>query len=1084
MRGRRKLKILAYTLGILFLSLLAYLIVLYIQVSLDASDRIERGVIDRITFSESPVYYDDGKSHIGVFFEKTHRQYIRYEEIPKTFIKALIAAEDKNFFEHPGFDILAIARAQISGFGGGSTITQQTAKNIFKRQKTSYRAKLKELIQALLLEREYSKEEILEMYINQSITIGGFGSGLSIAAQYFFDKDPQDLNLTESAFLAGYINSPSKYNPFIKKTESEREKTKRMAKKRKDYVLAAMRRNKFITEEEYLKAEEKEVPFKEGKVTYDLSVLLDYVREQVESDYFRAILLEEGIENIATSGINIYTSVNKEIQEGSLRSLRRRLPQLDVRLSGYGSRPVQEDFNGASRENLRRSNSKLPFLARITHINSDPQDPSIVVAWDAGGGIINYEGFREIGDAWLKWKQGSWATFDRHHVPEFFKTLRVGEDIEIQAIEIPENQGQTRLLLSRKPELEGGIVVLHKGMIKAMVGGFEDRFFNRAADAKRQLGSIFKPLVYTAALELKWNSLEELMNTRELFEYQNTYYKPKDHEPGPDQVSMLWAGAESENIATVWLLYHLIDKLNMSEFREVVELLGLTRRETETYGEYARRIRDEHGVVVNREARLEAAFNEAKREIETDLIFMGYEDALRNVRRLHYEVKTNELNLKDPDENFIQRLDFKNLRTANIDMKADLKRVWDILDSYTENRTSTLAGNLLEALRHFYFTLDPKGDIRLVYTDVRSSITENGLHSITPQWLLDRKGVLPIEEIWIDGVIPSQVVDLLHQRLEDNYERLKEHRPYDLEVLSNIRDFRVLVNLSYVKRASEMMGISSRLEPVLSFPFGVNAISIIEAALAYHTIMTGDIYPLAQNLTPGMVPIITKIVDREGDTIWEYLPQRRNILASKVSSLVSEILRMVIQKGTGGMARDAIQLSLRVDGDDVHIPIPAFGKTGTADLNTNSCFVGFIPGLEKDTSRLDNQEGYVIAGYVGYDDNRPMEGGRISIYGSSGALPVWIETANVIVNSHMFKTGLQFADLIFNMPSIPVMNDEELTAVEVSTTTGLPLGNEDDRRVGNVTQTWSYTEKKEGIIEFKRIFSPVIGAGYEEVFKN
>ena len=1078
MSRKRKLKIFLYASGFLFLFPLAYLSIIYIQASGDASDRIEKGVIDSIIFSESPVYYEDGESPIGVFFEKTHRQYIRYEEIPKTFIKALIAAEDKNFFEHPGFDILAIARAQISGFGGGSTITQQTAKNIFKRQKTSYRAKLKELIQAQLLEKEYSKEEILEMYINQSITIGGFGSGLSIAAQYFFDKDPQDLDLTESAFLAGYINLPSRYNPFIKKTESEKEKTKRMAKKRKDYVIAAMRRNEFITEEEYSKAKEMEVPFKEGKVTYDLSVLLDYVREQVESDYFRAILQEQGIENIATSGIKIYTSINKEIQEGALRSLRQQLPQLDVKLTGYGSLPAQEGLNGS------QSNGKLPFLCRITHINKDPQNPSIVVAWDTGGGIINYEGFRGIGDAWLKWKQGSWAVFDRHHVSDFLKTLQVGEEIEVQAMEVPENQGQTRFFLSRKPELEGGIVVLHKGMIKAMVGGFEDRFFNRAADAKRQLGSIFKPLVYTAALGLKWNSLEELTNMRELFQFQNTFYKPRDHEPGPDQVSMLWAGAASENIATVWLLYHLTDKLNMSEFRQVVELLGMDRKETESYEEYTRRIRDKHGVVVNREARLEAAFNETKREIETDLIFMGYEDALRNVRRLHYRVKTNELNLKDPDENFIHRLDFQNLRILNIDMKADLKRIRDILDSYAKNRTSTLTGDLPEALRHFYFTLNPKGDIRLVYTDVQSSTNENGLHSITPQWILDRKGVLPIEEIWIDGVIPSQVVDLLHERLRDNHERLLEHRPYDLEVLSWVRDFRILVNLHYVKHVSEEMGISSRLEPVLSFPFGVNSISIIEAALAYHTIMTGDIYPLAENLTPGMVPIITKIVDREGETIWEYLPQRRNILAGKVSSLVSEILRMVIQEGTGGMARNAIQLSVRVDGDDVHIPIPAFGKTGTADLNTNSSFVGFFPGLERDPSRLDNQEGYVIAGYVGYDDNRPMEGERISIYGSSGALPVWIETANVIVNSHMFKEGLQFADLIFSMPSIPVMNEEELIPVEVSTTTGLLLGNEDDKGPGNVTQTWSYTEKKEGIIELKRVFSPIIGSGYEEVFEN
>jgi penicillin-binding protein 1A len=1077
-RGKRRLKLVAYASGFLFLSLLAYFITLYIQVSKDASDRIERGVIDSITFSESPVYYDDGETPIGVFFDRIHSRHLPFEETPKMFIKAIIAAEDKRFFDHPGFDVRAIVRALITRYGGGSTITQQTAKNIFKRKKESIvTIKIKELIQAVLLEKKYSKKEILEMYINQSISIRGFGRGLSIAARYFFDKTPQDLDLVENAFLAGYANS-LRYDPFLRKKEADREETKRLANVRKNYVLKAMRRNNFITEEEYLQAKETEIPFNEGKITYDLSVALDYVREQLESDYFKAILQEQGIENISTSGIKIYTSVDKEIQEGALRTLRQQLPQLDVKLTGYGSFPAKKDSKGS------QPNGRLPFLCRITHINKEPKDPSIVVAWDTGGGIIDYEGLRPIGDAWLKYNQGSWAVFDKRHIPEFLETLKVGEEIEVQVIGEARDNSQTRYMLSKRPDLEGGIVVLHKGMIKAMVGGFEDRFFNRAVDAKRQFGSIFKPLVYTAALGLKWNNLEELTNMRELFQFQNTFYKPRDHEPGPDRVSMLWAGAESENIATVWLLYHLTDKLNMSEFREVVELLGLARKETESYESYKKRIRDKHGVVVNGEAKSEAAFNEAKREIETDLIFMGYEDALRNVRRLHYRVKTSELNLKDPDEDFIQRLDFSNLRISNINMKADLKRVRDILDLYAENHTPTLTGDLSEALRHFYFTLNPKGDIRLVYTDSRSSINENGLHSITPQWVLDREGVLPKEEIWIDGIIPSQVVDLLHERLKENYERFNECRPYDLEVLSKVRDFRVLVNLSYVKRASEIMGISSRLEPVLSFPFGVNAISIIEAALVYHTIMTGDIYPLSDHITAGMVPLITKIVDREGETIWEYHPERRNILDDKVSSMASEILRMVIQQGTGGTAKNAVRLSVRVDGEDIHIPIPAFGKTGTADSSTNSSFVGFIPGLEKDTSRLNNQEGYVIAGYVGYDDNRPMEGEHISIYGSSGALPIWIETANVIVNSHMFKQGLRFADLIFSMSSIPVMNERELIPVEVSTTTGLLLGTEDDKGAGNVTQTWSYAEKKKGIIELKRVFSPIIGAGYEEVFEN
>jgi len=172
----------------------------YLEVANDAADRIDRGVIEGIIFSESPVYYDDGENIIGVFFDKTHRKYIEYEDIPPAFIKALIATEDRTYFTHPGFDVKSIVRAMAANYRagrviqGGSTITQQTAKNVFKREKRSYKAKVKELMQAILLEKRYTKEEILEMYVNQFF-VTGFGRGLRIAAHYYFDKDVKDLDL-------------------------------------------------------------------------------------------------------------------------------------------------------------------------------------------------------------------------------------------------------------------------------------------------------------------------------------------------------------------------------------------------------------------------------------------------------------------------------------------------------------------------------------------------------------------------------------------------------------------------------------------------------------------------------------------------------------------------------------------------------------------------------------------------------------------------------------------------------------------------------------------------------------------------
>ena len=163
--------------------------------------------------------------------------------------------------------------------------------------------------------------------------------------------------------------------------------------------------------------------------------------------------------------------------------------------------------------------------------------------------------------------------------------------------------------------------------IKAMVGGFFNRYFNRSADGRRQLGSIFKPIVYSAALQLKWNNLDSLNNKRDLFQFESTSYIPKpDHTPKSDEVSMAWAGVNSENLATIWLLYHLTDRLNLDEFRKVISLLDLIRKEDESYQEYVERIRDRYGIIINRETLFEAAFEKSKTEIKSDLIFNGMEN--------------------------------------------------------------------------------------------------------------------------------------------------------------------------------------------------------------------------------------------------------------------------------------------------------------------------------------------------------------------------------------------------------------------------------------------------------------------------
>ncbi|MBW2353743.1 MAG: transglycosylase domain-containing protein [Deltaproteobacteria bacterium] len=1051
----------------------AFLGYFYFQVTREAADRIERGAIDRVIASESPVYYSDGHTPIGVFFEKTHRKYIRYEGIPRVFVKALIAAEDRNFFEHAGFDIKAIIRAFMANMKtgqvvqGGSTITQQTAKNIFKREKRSYRTKLKEVMQAFLLESRYTKEEILEMYANQFF-VTGYGKGLRIAAQYFFGKDPKDLDLVETAFIVGSLKGPNKYNPFIKKTRAQEDEARRLAKERKDYVVGRMLSLNFISEAQYREARAREVPFREGKITYRLNVVMDYVRNQLESDYFREILRDQGVENIATSGISIYTSVDREVQQAALISLRNHLPLMDVMLNGYRPGEQGERWKRLLQNLPFKPEENLPFLARITSVDTGRDQDRLMVAWDNGEGVIDFEGLKPVGSAWLKANVGTWAAFKREHVPLLLKIFRVGDQVPVRLMESEKTgsgeKAGTRLILYALPELEGGIVVLQQGMIRAMVGGFLDRYFNRAVDAKRQLGSIFKPIVYGAALQLKWNILDPLENRRDIFRFEGTSYLPRpDHEPESHRVSMAWAGAKSENLATVWLLYHLTDHLNPGQFREVAGLVGLLRKDGETYQAYKSRIRDKYGVIVNRRALMEAAFYEAIGQMKTDLIFEGHEGILADLHRLHFDLPEGTPVSLKAETRVIMRYDFQRLRRLERQMKDRFQALIRIIrEEGGQGQTRIPAG----LLKGFFLTGEPGEESRIVYTDDPEYLDQSALIPLSAEGFAERAKDPGMEgQVWIDDLIPAGVLDSIEARIRSNYRELLTHERYSFQVLSRIRDFRTLVNLSFVVYLSKKIGIVTPLDPVLSFPLGPNAISIMEAALAYETLATGMTYPLAPKGGPAMVPIITKIVDREGELIWEYEPRPRRVLSRRVSTLLTEILAKVMERGTGHKARDAVRL--------FNVPVPTFGKTGTANRFTNSSFVGLIPAPDPGTGRLDLQRGYVIAAYAGYDDNRSMKGEHLAIYGSSGALPLWIDTANAVVNTAGFKDCLQPADLAFSPLAHTVEAPGGFRRIPVSPVTGLPV----DPAGGNISSplvTVLTEAKGEGDnLKLERAFEPV-----------
>jgi membrane peptidoglycan carboxypeptidase len=1023
-------------------------------------DEISLENIQKIFSIESPVYYDDGKSIIGVFFQEEHRSYVPYERLPRYFIQALVAAEDKRFFSHPGFDPIGILRALYLNIKagrivhGGSTITQQTAKNLFKRQKRSLKAKVIELIRALKLEAHYSKEQILEWYVNQ-FYVSGNGRGVGIAAQYFFNKPVEELSLVECAFLAGSVKAPNRYNPFIQKTERDRRRAVERAVRRTRYVLRNMLDMGFITREQFEEALSRGIPFRRGRVRYPLNAVMDEVRQRLNRPAIQEALLQAGVDNIATSGIKIYTTINRELQQAAQAALRRGLSELETRLQGYQREKILERYREILESQDHIDRGPFGFGEVVKVISSGGQSRIMVRLEDGRQASIGPEGLRSMVKAYAKWRRGPWAKPTPRDLKGLLDQIKEGDTVFVY-LNGWGKEGVLRAELMQYPQLNGGVLVVRDGFIKAMVGGVDNIHFNRAMDARRQVGSVFKPLVFAAALQLGWNNLDALRNRWHAFPYQGRLYIPyPDHESPHEWVSMTWAGAKSENIATVWLLYHLCDKLSLAQLKELAASLDMAPRPGESKIHYIRRIRDEMGIVVNEEALLQTAFELAREDLRTDLIFQGRTEELRSLDDLHYglwveryleergwssreDVKQQEYKeWKALMHNFLR---LRELQQEMLQAHWNLK--WQLSQGYPLDSTKLP----LSFKGRFYWKPLPDGDFRIVYTDDPAG---RPLVPLDPKWIMARmeeglsfEEVLPVSEVWVDGALPSALIDQLQEGIQRHLRELKSKDPYALDTLCRIRDFRVAMGLRYVVRLAQRLGVRSRLEPVLSLPLGANSITMEDAALLYEGLITGVIYSLGPGDQGPSTFLIQRIEGPEGEIIYEAKPQKFTVLPKQVTDVIAEILRKVITVGTGRKARDSIFLEVKRTPDRSRgwkVKIPVLGKTGTSDEFRNSSFVGFIPWVDKTGSALGLDSGVVISAYVGYDDNRPMKNKSIRIFGASGALPIWLSVANSTVKYLPFEDQIDLIDLTFRPePEMPIEWPTGMIKIPVDPGSGLP----------------------------------------------
>ena len=299
--------------------------------------------IKSILSKESVVYYSNEEDRVGTFFQGLHREYIPYSSIPPLLIDAVVSAEDKNFFTHNGIDYRGLLYAMLDNIRsfslkrGGSSLTQQTAKNIFPTHGfgtwNRLKAKLPELINTFRLERNFSKKEILEFYLNQ-FYVAGNGHGMAIAARYFFNKNIKNLNLLEIAFIAGSVKGPNQYNPFIAKSKKDKKQKKEKAYWRVQYVLKKLLENKKITQASYDSATAKPIPFKRGTFRFQLSTNMVKVKKTLNTSFFQNLLHEYGIDSYESSGLKIYTTLDKDIQAAAEYATNKNLSTLNIIMNG------------------------------------------------------------------------------------------------------------------------------------------------------------------------------------------------------------------------------------------------------------------------------------------------------------------------------------------------------------------------------------------------------------------------------------------------------------------------------------------------------------------------------------------------------------------------------------------------------------------------------------------------------------------------------------------------------------------------------------------------------------------------------
>ncbi|WP_377702977.1 penicillin-binding protein 1A [Pseudoduganella sp. UC29_71] len=413
---------------------------------------------------------------IGEFGEE-RRNLVHIKDIPDVMKKAVLAIEDDRFYDHGGIDYAGILRAAVHNATGGarqgaSTITQQVARNFFLSSEQTFKRKIYEILLAWKIEKNLSKDQILEVYMNQ-IYLGQRAYGFSSAAQIYFGKNLKDISVAEAAMLAGLPKAPSAYNPVV---------NPKRARTRQQYILVRMQQLGYISDAQFQAA--KAEPLKVKTDSSEFGVHAEYVAEMA-----RQLVYEQFKEDTYTRGLNVFTTITKADQDAAYLALRRGVMEYEKRHAYRGPEAyiniptTKEEADDAIESELAGHPDSDDIVAAMV-LQATPQK---VTAVTATGEEINITGAGlEMGRSWLSDKAAPNKRIRRGAV---IRVMRPEKDWEI----------------TQMPEIESAFVAAstEDGAIKAMVGGFDynRNKFNHVTQAWRQPGSSFKPFIYSASLE-------------------------------------------------------------------------------------------------------------------------------------------------------------------------------------------------------------------------------------------------------------------------------------------------------------------------------------------------------------------------------------------------------------------------------------------------------------------------------------------------------------------------------------------------------------------------------------------------------